>query len=101
MSFLWLQPSANPALAEYARAYERAVTSGSIDSVISWELGGYKAKDGTVITQTPEAIKNILMKDPRYASFILQISTAVKALRHSRDTALASPARNVSTETRV
>jgi len=84
MSFLWLQSSGNgnPGLAEYARAYERAVTSGSIDSAISWELGG------------------LLMKNPKYQSLMLRIISAVTALRASRDTAGFAPPMRTS-ENRV
>lgn len=87
MSFQWLQTAANPGLAEYARAYERAVTSGSIDSAISWELSGYKTKEGTLITGAPEDVKEKLIKNPKYSSLMLRIVTAVKALRESREMA--------------
>ncbi len=101
MSFLWLQYSDNPGLAEYARAYERAVTSGSIDSAISWELGGFKTKDGAVITTAPEEVKATLMKNPKYQQLVLQVNIAVKALRDSRDTANFSHTRKQVAENRI
>ncbi len=84
MSFLWLEVFGSRAQLEYARAYERAVKSGSLDSVISWELGGYRAEDGTIVTEVPDSVKEQLKKNLLYADAIIRIDTAVRGLREAR-----------------
>jgi len=95
MAFIWLESSGNPHAAEYARAYDRAIKSGSIDCVISWELGGFRTQDGTVITESPEQVKAALKKNPLYESALNHIEAAVRALRESREMACVSHTRTV------
>jgi hypothetical protein len=84
MGFMWLDSSSDPRQAEYARAYERAIKGGSIDSAISWELSGYKTKDGSLVTMVPAGVKESLRKTPRYSILIERVDVAVRALRESR-----------------
>jgi len=94
MTLLWLGHFGRHQ-AEYARAYERAIKDGSIDSVISWELGGYRCEDGTMVTESPEKIKEHLKQDPLYANAICRVEAAVRGLREARYiSALASQLHN-------